>query len=133
MVCVYCESETRVVNSRHQKRANNVWRRRQCMSCQAVFTTLEGPDTGQVFRVSRHTTLEPFSRDKLLLSIHDSLKHRKTAVSDASALTNTILSRLHAQLVDAVIAPEQIAQTSLDVLNNFDSVAATHYQAFHTN
>ena len=132
MVCVYCESRTQVINSRHQKRTNNVWRRRQCVSCRAIFTTLEGTDTGQAFRVVKLNKLEPFSRDKLLLSIHDSLRHRKTAVSDASALTNTILSRLHAQLVDAVIAPEQIAQTSLDVLNKFDSVAATHYRAFHS-
>lgn len=131
MVCIYCSSRTQVTNSRHQKQLNRVWRRRQCLSCHAVFTTLEGVDTIQAFRVSKQKRMEPFSRDKLLLSIHDSLRHRKTAATDATALTNTILSRLQNQLSDAVVAPEQIIQATLETLSNFDSAAASHYRAFH--
>jgi transcriptional regulator NrdR family protein len=85
----------------------------------------------QAFSVTSQDHLEPFSRDKLLLSIHDSLKHRKTATNDASALTSTILSSLRNQLSDAIIPTEQIAQAAYEVLSNFDTAAASHYQAFH--
>ncbi len=131
MVCVYCSNETYVVNSRHQKKLNQVWRRRQCRHCQAVFTTLETLSTTQALRVTKNQQLEPFSRDKLLFSVHDSLRHRPTALTDASALTDTILSRLYSQFDEATISPEHIIQTVYTVLSNFDAAAATHYQAFH--
>lgn len=131
MVCVYCKSTTQVVNSRHQKRSNQIWRRRRCSSCQAVFTTLEAADTEQAFRVAKQNHLEPFSRDKLLLTIHDSLRHRKTAQTDATALTDTVLGKLYPQFTNGVIEPKKITEITLGVLKNFDQAAATHYQAFH--
>jgi transcriptional repressor NrdR len=131
MVCVYCGSTTRTVNSRHQKRLNQVWRRRRCTECGAIFTTLEAVDTNLALGLRSGTHFEPFSRDKLLLSVHDSLKHRKTALEDALALTGTIMSRLYPHVQDASLSREILIKTALDVLTHFDKAAATHYQAFH--
>jgi transcriptional repressor NrdR len=131
MVCIYCRHETQVVNSRHQKKANQVWRRRRCVECSAVFSTLEAPDTTQALRVMKSTGLEPFSRDNLLLSIYDSLKHRKTAMSDATALTSTVIIQLFPLIKQAVVDREEIVQVTSEVLRRFDKVAATHYRAFH--
>jgi len=131
MVCIYCGNPTSVVNSRHQKKANQVWRRRKCAVCQAIFTTLEGVDATQALRVHKDTHFEPFSRDTLLLSIYDSLRHRKTAVTDATALTGTVLSRLYPLIQDATLEKDAIAEITTAILDNFDKAAATHYQAFH--
>lgn len=131
MVCIYCAHSTRVVNSRHQKRANQIWRRRRCTDCKAIFTSLEGVDNVLAVRVIKNGHLEPFSRDKLLLAIHDSLKHRKTAVADASYLTGTILGSIYTHLKDATIDSSKITQITLQTLGNFDKAAATHYRAFH--
>ena len=132
MNCVYCNSDTKVVNSRLQKKANQVWRRRECKNCRAVFTSLEGVVTSQALMLLESGRLEPFYRDKLFLSIHDSLKHRKTALSDATALTDTILGKLYKNSIkDAVINKKSLVETTANTLKHFDNAAFTHYKAFH--
>ena len=131
MVCIYCSSETRVVNSRHQKRTNKVWRRRTCLNCGTTFTSLEGVDLRGSITVRHMKQLQPFERDKLFLSVHDSLKHRKTAQSDSTGLTDTIISLLYPHMRHAIVEKTDIIEITLKVLKRFDKVAATHYQAFH--
>ncbi len=133
MVCIYCGSKTQVINSRHQKRQNNTWRRRACSRCQAVFTTSEAPELSTSLSVDRQGHLRPFERDKLLFSLHSSLLHRKTASADASALTATIISLLYGQARSGVIATADIRQTAASVLERFDKPAAVHYRAFHSD
>ena len=132
MVCIQCSGNTRVFNSRHKKRLNQVWRRRECEQCGLVFTSLEHvdfPTSMAVRNASGH--LEPFSRDKLLLSLYKSLQHRSTAVQDASALTDTVIGRLLAQTQHSVINDTGITSTVYLVLARFDDAASVHYQAFH--
>lgn len=131
MVCIYCSSTTAVINSRPQKKLNKVWRRRRCEVCQAVFSTIEATDLAGSILVRRKTQMQPFSRDKLLLSVYGSLLHRKTAVTDASGLTDTIVGRLMPLVKDASIEAPEIIKVTSEVLKRFDRVAATHYQAFH--
>ena len=131
MVCIYCNAQTHVVNSRPQKRQNSIWRRRQCDDCAAVFTTSENVDLNKSWVVLHGKTLQPFSRDKLYLSVNDSLKHRKTATDDATGLTDTIIGRLNAHVLSGSIKNIDIAQTALLTLRRFDKAAATHYQAYH--
>jgi transcriptional regulator NrdR family protein len=132
MVCVQCGGQTQVINSRHQKRANQVWRRRRCLSCGAVFTSEESPAYGASWAVQGSSgALQPFSRDKLLLSLHRSLQHRQTALEDAAGLTDTVIRRLSAVVTDGVIESRAIAQVAQVALNRFDLAASTHYAAFH--
>ena len=131
MVCIYCSSETKVTNSRHQKRLNQVWRRRKCLSCGAIFSTLEGANTSQALSVLKKNGLEPFSRDTLFVSVYDSLRHRKTVLGDATALTSTIISTLTPLATDAVVDRDVIVTITTTVLQRFDKPAASHYQAFH--
>lgn len=124
-----------VTNSRPQKRSNSVWRRRKCVSCGATISTIEAIDYTQAWMVrrtmSKIITTVPFSRDALLISIYDSLRHRPNAIDDASALTKTIITRLEPFVIQATIDREHIISVSSKVLGNFDAVAATHYKAFH--
>lgn len=131
MVCIYCGSDTQVVNSRHQKRVNQVWRRRKCAACGAIFSTTEGANTSQALSVQKSNGLEPFSRDMLFISVYDSLRHRKTAQADATALTNTIISTLTPLADNAVIDRDVITTVTTTVLQRFDKPAATSYRAFH--
>lgn len=132
MVCVQCGSQTRVVNSRWQKRANQVWRRRQCQDCGAVFTSEESAAYGASWAVkSPSGALKPFSRDKLLLSLHRSLQHRKTALEDAGGLADTVIGRLSGAVTDGTIESRAIISASQVALNRFDKSASVHYAAFH--
>lgn len=132
MNCIYCGGETKVTNSRLKKRLNQVWRRRECLACSMVFTSREDADyQGSLAVRNADGSLQPFMRDKLFLSLHSSLQHRKQAVQDATALTNTVIARLLSQSQRSVLDDQSIVNTAYLVLMRFDKVAAVHYEAFH--
>jgi transcriptional repressor NrdR len=132
MVCIYCSGNTQVINSRLQKRANSVWRRRKCLSCQAVFTTSEVAQYDGSWRVQSGKQLTAFSRDKLLLSIYESVRHRPEALQDASALTETIIGKLRHTASGGLLTIKDIILAVQATLNNFDEAASVHYRAFHS-
>lgn len=131
MRCIYCQSETSVINSRPQKRTNRTWRRRTCLACKTTFTSIEAVNLAGSIAVTDANDLQPFSRDKLFLSVYDSLKHRKTAQKDATGLTDTIISTLYALMNNATLNKSNIVATTIKTLSRFDRAAATHYEAFH--
>lgn len=132
MVCIYCGQNTQVINSRLQKRANQIWRRRKCLKCGAVFSTHEHAVYEAAWRVkTSRSSLEPFVREKLFLSLYKSCSHRKTATYDAVALTDTVISGLGKQIRNGVIESETIAHEAMSILKRFDTPAAVHYKAFH--
>lgn len=133
MVCIYCGSETKVTNSRHKKKTNETWRRRECLNCQAVFTTLELTDLGGSLSVKdKKGHLEPFERDKLWLSIMSACGHRKDASQAASSLTATVISQLLPQINQATLSKEEIVETVAQVLKRFDKAANVSYLAYHS-
>lgn len=132
MVCVHCDGKTTVTNSRHQKRLNQVWRRRHCKNCGATFSSEEAVTYGGAWTVQDASgELWPFSRDKLLLSLHRSLQHRLDAVRDAGALTDTVIKKLSSATKDGRLERKAIKNTVQVALNRFDKAGSTHYAAFH--
>lgn len=73
----------------------------------------------------------PSMGDKLVLSLHRSLQHRQTALSDAVELSNTVISKLPSKLQDGLIDSQDIARVAQVALNRFDSAASIHYGANH--
>ena len=132
MVCVYCDGPTEVTNSRPQKKNNQVWRRRHCLTCGAVFSTQEMAQYELVWRVRSDKRLQPFSRLKLFMSLYKSCEHRKTALSDAQGLTETVIRKLSALVQDGTVSNLDIAGVALVALNRFDKAAGVYYNAHHS-
>lgn len=134
MVCIFCDGETRVYNSRHQSRLNNVWRRRECLKCQTAFTSIEEPDLSYSVVVRKSSgKLQPFSRDKLFISIFFSLQHRKTALEDARALTDTVIGSVGIKITAPEVGLDLITDKAYSALKRFDRTAAVHYRAYYMN
>jgi transcriptional regulator NrdR family protein len=132
MVCIYCGSDTKVTNSRPQKRSNQIWRRRECLQCHAVFTTGEVAQYDSAWRVKdANGNLQAFSRDKLFLSLHHVCQHRTTSLADAAGLTDTVIKKLAPHASDGIINRLNIIQAVQVSLNRFDQVASLQYQALH--
>ena len=131
MVCVYCGGQTAVINSRRQLKNNRVWRRRRCAGCGAVFSTEEAAQLGLAWQVRDGKRLRPFSRDKLFLSLHKSCEHRKTALSDAEGLTDTVIRKLPALIKDSAVDSQAIARVAQVALNRFDKAASVYYESHH--
>ena len=136
MVCVYCGNKTSVINSRLQKQINNVWRRRRCTKCHAIFSTFESVVYENTLAVQDSTShITPFQREALFLSIFDSCKHRPNAISDATALTDTVLSKLRELKENhkGLLSRDTLVKTTSDILKQFDNAAYVHYAAFHAS
>lgn len=132
MVCIYCGSPTQVTNSRPQKRLNQVWRRRACTQCGAIFTTNETADLATSLVVQAGGgSVQPFHRDQLFVSILRAVGHRQAPVNDAGALTATITAKLLHGTKTAAITRQNIITVVLQTLKHFDSAAAVQYAAYH--
>jgi transcriptional repressor NrdR len=133
MVCIYCGAKTKVTNSRPQKRSNAIWRRRQCEECEAVFTSVEAVDLSASLRLKLSDGLEPYKKEKLMISLYESLKHLGSAHEAAKELSETISLRLIHHLQQsgdvATLSVEELVRQSSEVLGQFDRVAGLHYQA----
>ncbi len=133
MFCLFCNSPTDVANTRHRHKSNTIWRRRRCTACKALFTSNETFDLGASIEVqSANGTSRSFSRDKLFISVYEACRHRKTALADATGLTDTIVASvmLNKNSKDQIQRTDLIA-TALKVLKRFDPVASTYYKAYH--
>ena len=130
MNCPYCGADSKVANSRQQKKSNSVWRRRECKRCHAIWTTEEHFRADSVFKVSADDHLLDFAPEKLTTSLYKALKHRKTAESDAKHLTRTVMNKIQ-DYQRAIIPKKVIKDTTLSVLKNYDKLAADLYRATH--
>lgn len=132
MVCIYCGSGTKVSNSRARSGNLLVWRRRNCLGCRAKFTTKEQIDNQSAIIIQKSSgALEPFQRDKLLISIYACLKHRKSAIPDATALTDTIIHLLIPKMKAGKLQANDIISTSSKTIARFDESASVSYLAYH--
>lgn len=131
MVCLYCGGETKVVNSRLQRRNNQVWRRRQCMSCQFVLTTHEAVDLESAISVSKDGLNQPFMPALLQNALSEALKHRKDAYTASGELLGTIVRKLLTLPGKPLYRTTDIAKVTADVLKRFDKQAHLRYLADH--
>lgn len=130
MVCIYCSSKCHTINSRPRKNTNTVWRRRACMACGAVFTSVEEVDLSGSIRFRSQAGLEPFSKQKVVSDLAQSLSHRKTALKDAEQLYFTLIGRLQ-PVRSGIIERKVLITTVATILKRFDMAAATSYRAHH--
>lgn len=133
MVCIICGHETHVINSRHQKRANNIWRRRQCLQCGSVMTSIERFSYSQHLRYQKQRgPLEAFQEDELFISIRESLAHTANPTLAARELTNTIIGKLLSPSGRSlVIKRNELVELTASVLKNYDTAAYVRYTAFY--
>ena len=73
----------------------------------------------------------PFQKERLLLSILKTCEHRKDALDDAIALTETVITKIIEDSPSASIPLGSIATTVHRVLRNFDLLSSAQYAALH--
>lgn len=131
MKCIYCNGKTRVVNSRLQKRNNQIWRRRQCLSCSAIVTTHEGVNLSSLLIVDIGSTPKPFLIDRLFTEVLLAMQDRKDCYMAAREVTNTIVAKLLKTPGKPVYDTKQISKITAQVLKRFDRHVWLRYIAEH--
>jgi len=131
MVCVYCGGETKVTNSRLQKRNNQVWRRRECLVCHAIFTTHESVELESALSVDKNGQNQPFLPDLLLKELMLALSHRKDVYTASREVLGTIIRKLLTLPQKPLYKPADISKITSGVLKRFDRRAYLRYLADH--
>ena len=119
------------MNSRGQKRSNQVWRRRRCLSCKAVFTSHEAIDYSSALLVSRPKGTEPFIEDLLYNDILKALKGRRDRLSAAREVTSTVIKALLKQPEKPLYEPQKISRLAGGVLSRLDRQAYLRFVSEH--
>lgn len=132
MVCMLCDSKTRITNSRSNAPGYQTWRRHTCNRCSAVYTTRESIDMSLSYRVERiKGNLEPFSRDKLFMSIARALEHRPNYIEDSGMLMWTILDAIQSGK-QLVISRNDLVSLVTSTLRRFDIGSSQIYRSRHS-
>lgn len=131
MVCLYCGGKTKVFNSRRQRRNNQVWRRRRCLKCLAVFTTQESADLTSTLMVMQNGVYKPFLSDLLYTEILLALQDRKNCYIEAREITNTVIRHLLKLPSSPLFELSQISAAAAKVLNRFNRRSYLRYAAEH--
>ncbi len=133
MVCIYCDSKTKtaVVNSRSSIKTRTTWRRRQCKHCHTIITTREYIDLENALRVTSPSGLRPFLRDQLFIDVYKAISHKKSALTDATELTDTIVAALLPLQTNGILTTTVIATTAHNIIARFDTAAGVSYAAHH--
>lgn len=131
MVCIYCGGETKVTNSRVQRRNNQVWRRRECLACQSVFTTHEAIELESSLSVIKKGVNTPFLPDLLLQELMTASQHRKDVHTASREVLGTIVRKLLTLPQKPQFQPADISKVTAGVLKRFDRQAYLRYLADH--
>jgi transcriptional repressor NrdR len=132
MVCIYCNNETRVINSRLQKRNNQIWRRRKCEACEAVFTTHESIDLSSALLVKSGASKTPFLADRLFADVLSALIDHKDKYVAAREVTATVIKNLLQEKPNNLLfSSKSISKITSTVLKKFDKHAWLRYVADH--
>lgn len=125
------DEQTKVINSRANKKRPVVWRRRQGTVSGMTFTTYERPSLAENKPITRADgSTDLFNLGKLLLSVSAAFTHNKrSAEYDSLWLAQTIEDTL--SMDTAPLTPATISTVTYHTLKRFDELAALQYAARH--
>jgi transcriptional repressor NrdR len=122
MQCPYCkEMDSRVVDSRLASGGTVTWRRRECDQCKKRFTTYERVEHTLPLIVKKDGQRQPFSRDKLLVSLRTACKKRPIA-SDKLDETAEAIEQELAVLGEKEVSSRQVGERVMERLKSLDDV-----------
>ena len=128
MKCPYCGSDDiKVVDSRPVEENNSIRRRRECLACQARFTTYEVIDAFQPVVVKKDGSKELFDKNKLLAGLLKACQKRPV---NAESVANEIESEIQNSLKCEVTSSE-IGDMAMEKLRELDAVAYVRFASVH--
>ena len=129
MKCPYCEcDDSRVIDSRDVN--DGVRRRRQCLDCDARFTTYERMMPASLFVVKKDSRREGFNRDKMLAGVRKACEKRPLPVGAVERLADDIEAELY-QAGRAEIASSIIGDMVIKRLRKLDNIAYIRFASVY--
>ena len=129
MNCPYCSyPDSRVIDSRDVN--EGVRRRRQCLSCDARFTTYERLQPASLFVIKKDERREEFNRTKLLTGIRKACEKRPLPAGAVDKLADDIEAELY-HLGKAEIPGTVIGDMVMERLKSLDYIAYIRFASIY--
>lgn len=131
MRCPFCgHAEDRVIDSRPSEEGAAIRRRRECLSCNARFTTYEKVENLPLLVIKKDGTRQPFDREKLISGILKSCEKRPVSTAQVEQLVNTIEAQSQNTLKREVSSRE-IGEMVMEGLKQIDEVAYVRFASVY--
>ena len=132
MRCPYCGfADTKVTDSRDAD--EGIRRRRECLSCEQRFTTVERLVSSSLLVIKKDGRREEFSRDKLLAGLRKACEKRPLPAGAVEAVADDIEATLR-QAGAPEVPGDQIGELVMEHLRELDHIAyirfASVYRSF---
>ncbi len=133
MRCPYCgDTNNRVVDSRASREGSAIRRRRECLSCQARFTTYERVEGRPLSVRKRDGSSEPFDRNKLIRGIQTACARRPVRMEQIEEIVDQIEGELQRGGV-AEVESDVIGRLVMERLRDIDQVAYVRFASVYRN
>ncbi len=131
MHCPFCgHDQTRVVDSRLANEGRQIRRRRECLSCEVRFSTLETAEFALPRVVKRDGTRMPFDEEKVRAGLLKALEKRPVATSEIDSVVADIVQRLRLS-GEREISSDKIGAWVMEALSRLDQVAYVRFASVY--
>ena len=129
MNCPYCGyADSKVIDSRDVN--DGIRRRRQCLSCNARFTTYERLQPASLFIIKKDQRREEFNREKLLSGIRKACEKRPLPTGSIERVVDEIEAELY-HLGKAEIPSTLIGDMVMEKLKKLDYIAYIRFASVY--
>ncbi len=129
MNCPYCShDDSKVIDSRDAN--EGIRRRRQCLGCDARFTTYERLQPAGFFIIKKDERREEFNRNKLLTGIRKACEKRPLPAGIVEKLVDDIEAELY-HIGKAEVPSTVIGDMVMDKLKNLDYIAYIRFASVY--
>jgi len=129
MNCPYCgHHDSKVIDSREVD--DGIRRRRQCLGCDARFTTYERVQTTGLFVIKKDQRREAFDKNKLLVGVRKACEKRPLPTDAVDRLADEIETELYRQN-RAEIPSAIIGDMVMERLKSLDFIAYIRFASVY--
>jgi len=129
MECPYCgHQDSKVIDSRDVN--DGIRRRRQCLSCEARFTTYERLQPASLFVIKKDQRREEFDRNKLLSGLRKACEKRPLPTGTVDKLADDIEAELY-RMGRSEVAGTVIGDMVMDGLKVLDHIAYIRFASVY--
>ena len=131
MKCPFCgDTESKVVDSRHNEDGLSIRRRRECLACQRRFTTYEIVESLPIIVVKRNGARQGFDRNKIMQSMVRAFDKRQVETADLDRITTEIEQTIQNSL-EREVSTDKIGEMVLERIRPLDEVAYIRFASVY--
>lgn len=130
MKCPFCQSDTKVSDTRTVNDGSAIRRRRQCLVCSRRFSTFERYEAREIRVVKRDGRREPFNLDKIRRGVDTACGKRPISEDQKDDLVHRVEHAVRSDF-EREVSSVQVGKLVMDGLRSLDEVAFVRFASVY--